>query len=413
MNSKFSISGFGVSSTGLYSGGSGLPNELCDWRVDFGDAEAVELISRSSCVFDESLYVWGTGQDAIRVPGRRRAINYFDLASRSRTKPFIYTDGKVTNTQIVFSSGYVLAGCTLLAAKTWEVLENYEYSESQRNGCFGELVNSPVQDGFLYLGGLPRLPPRTLYHIDGPTREIRVLRNDITCFVAEPMSEVYYALRDGDLICENWRTGERIWKAKLLLDWEDEDLPIDAESRRQYLNSPKALALSGGSVFAHIGQAGIYRFDAQSGRFLEQFNTKWPRGRSNKLADHTTMMVADGILYRNFSLGRDLRGRNLTLATDLASGSTLFETEVEAGGDESALGIVGDLLFFNKTLDNVVWHIARDRFNGEVVWESKDSENYIESLQPAGNKLFFYSSSGSMICFSWDEPYYSPHRRQA
>lgn len=406
MINDYSISGFGVSSTGCYAGESGIPKVQCDWRAGHGTSEAVELTLRSSCVVDGVLYVWGSGQDAIRVPGRRRAINSYDLATRSREKLFIQTDGKATTTQIVFSGRYVFAGCTLLDANTWEVLASYDFTESKRNACFGELVNSPVKDGFLYMGGLSHLPPRTLYHIDAPSKELRVIRKDITRFVAEPMGEFYYALRDGDIICENWRTGEVVWQTELSLVWHD-NLPEDEASRRGLVNNPKALVLSGKDVFVHIVHAGIYRFDKQTGRFVERLSSLRSRDKGRDI-DSTLIMVAEGVLYRVFSPGDMSSGKSYTHATDIETGSTLFDSETE--GNESAIGVVGDLIFYNKLADNVIWHIARDRFNGEIVWESQDAVNFIDSVQPVGNKLFFYSERSSMICFSWDKPYISPDR---
>jgi len=386
--------GRGLGQSSYYSAPTGLPNNECKWYVDQSKHDKVVSISSAIGLDPDSVLFWAQRREAERVSldsGETRVVAAIDFM-------------RGLSSQVAKSEDCIMAGPLLLNADDFSVLSNFEEMLVPGSASSHELVNIPVVGGFLYLTGNRIKAPRDLYFVDAKKGELHLLGGGYNSVIALPGSEVYFAIRDGQLMCGHARTGEMIWQKTVSWQWSEHSSEDDRNESRINAASMKC---SETEVMLFLSGAGFYRFDARSGELIYHLDTYYDSvgfGGARYFRECDTVFFGPDLYYVvHCNEGRT----NALRAYSFHNNNLIFEQSAE-GGYEFPLFIAGDLFFFVDSKVNA--YIARDRHSGELVWQSKDYLPRTYFGLPVGNKIFIYGGAGHMICYEWSEPYISPHR---
>lgn len=394
-------SGFGSGSTGYYNVPIGLPANKPVWYKE-KDWEREHLISlHSFCHFESDTFYWRNRHDLV-------AIN---VNSGEEEEFFRYVEKRGLETQISISNNFLLAGPTLLDKQSFQKVASFEeeigVGRTTRNT---ELVVVPVSNGFIYLGGRhisgqskPPITPRPLWHIHAEEHSIRQIADDVTSFVMLPNSDVYFAMRSGNLVCERWATGERVWEQPLQLQWDEQ---VTDRQRASDDISRVSLLCSASYVYLHRPLSGIYIYCSDSGEHQGRVeDTVLYYTSKSLLQSPDQVLIADNIIYQ-FFVDTKCYGSSIR-AVSAETRQVIYELDTP-DAKERIFFIAGDLIYGIDERRGKV--LARDRFSGEIVWEGPNLVPYLMFGVPVDNKVLFYSGTGPMACWEWEVPYSSPHK---
>lgn len=388
--------GNGVGQTGYYEVSVGIAENECLWHVDQCDHDKVISINSAIGIDGESVLIWARHRESERVmleSGVTEVVSSFD-----------YLRGM--SSQISKSGGFLLAGPLLLDSGNYDLIKNFEETLVPGSSSFHELVNAPVLSGFLYLTGNSFKPPRELYYINAGEGVVESIGGGYSTIVTMPGADFYYAIRERQLMCGYASTGEVIWQRSVPLQWSEH---ISLKKRSESKLDSAAISCNEMEVMLFVHGAGFYRFEAKSGELLHRTDTVHEcSGLDASYFRESDLILSSPDMYYVFHCHKN---RTNAVRGYAFEGNRLVFEKTSEGGYEAPQFIAGDLIYY---VDSVLGaYLARDRYNGELVWQSKDYMPRIHFGLPVGNKIFLYGGAGHMICYEWNEPYESQHRLTA
>lgn len=389
---EYLTASFGSGESGHFWCRSGIPAQGHRWKVDRVDGEWVDLPAFN--------FVQTVEQSLVYMANT--SLNKLDIDTGYIEEVYSWSEHDAPFCHLCVSNGKLLAGQTMLDLANFDTITEFPILGPAYGALRDkEQAAAPVRDGFVYLAGQQSHGRRSLYHIIDETMKIEKIADNISAFLMLPYGETFFAVCGGRLICTHLETGRKRWDR----DYK-RDLTCNPCGMEIFADGNKGVHLmySGDHLYLYHHAAFLNKYNAQTGELVSRVDTmsvnwKDPEDKNSRIVLRD-LVIADNVFYVIHTVGFDDKISGI----HTHSGDLVFQ--VHSNSTELRyLFTAGDLMFLSDTKNKRLF--ARDRHNGELLWDLPHPVAEITFGFPIQNKLIFYSVTGSIVCFDWDKVYVS------